>query len=308
MSAKTIRKSLILLLTAAIWGFAFVAQSVGGDVIGPFAFNFSRFVIGAVVLLPIIGIKKISHKDTRAPKAKTDKKNLLVGGLLCGICLCAGSCLQQVGLYFGTNVGKAGFLTACYILIVPIIGLFLKKKCGINVWIGVALALVGLYLLCIKEGFSIKGSDLIVLLCALFFSLQIMVIDHYSPLVDGVRLSCLQFATAGVISFILTIIIDLKGNILGLGGIFTTLFTDMYALIPVLYAGVLSCGVAYTLQIIGQEGLNPTIASLVMSFESVFSVLGGWLILHEKLSVKELVGCGLVFIAIMLAQINFEKK
>lgn len=309
MNKQTIRNSILLVITAAVWGFAFVAQSMGGDAVGPFAFNFLRFHLGALVLIPVILIKDKITGNKHKPKNKDDWKTLIVGGVLCGISLCVASNLQQLGINMGTPAGKAGFLTACYILIVPILGLFLKRRCPWTVWVGVVIALAGLYLLCLKEGqaFSVELRDIIVLLCAFCFSIQIMIIDKYSPLVDGVRLSCIQFAVAGGISSIPTFIFDMKMDIHAMQDIVVSL-KHPEAYIPLLYAGIMSCGVAYTLQIIGQNGLNPTIACLIMSLESVFSVIGGWLILHENLSLRELIGCALVFIAICLAQIDIKSS
>ncbi|MCQ2494106.1 MAG: DMT family transporter [Lachnospiraceae bacterium] len=307
MNTRRLRNSIFLVITAAIWGFAFVAQSVGGDAVGPFLFNFLRFVIGSIVLIPVILVKDTITHGKDKPISKKDYKTLIIGGILCGLSLCVASNLQQLGINMGTPAGKAGFLTACYILIVPILGIFFKKKCPITVWIGVVITLAGLFLLCInpKEGFSINASDLVTLACAFCFSIQIMIIDKYSPLVDGVRLSCLQFAVAGVISAIPSFIFDMKADISQINTVISAL-SHKEAIIPVLYAGIMSCGVAYTLQIVGQNGLNPTIACLIMSLESVFSVIGGWIILHEALSSRELIGCVLVFVAICLAQIDFE--
>ena len=303
MTKKTIRNSLLLVLTAAIWGFAFVAQSIGGDAIGPSAFNLIRFPIGALVLLPFIGIRKLAGKDSRAPHGKKDRKNLILGGMFCGLALCVASSFQQFGITLGTSAGKAGFLTACYILIVPILGLFFKKRCGFTVWIGVAITLVGLYLLCMDGSFSVQFSDLLVLICALCFSVQILIVDHYCPIVDGVRLACIQFAFSGLFSIIPTFIFDMHCDISEIDGIINSL-QNPNAVIPVLYAGVMSCGIAYTLQIVAQDGLNPTVASLLMSLESVFSVVGGCLILHQVPSLKEFIGCALMFVAICLAQID----
>lgn len=309
MNVKKIRNSILLVITAAIWGFAFVAQSVGGEEAGPFIFNFVRFIIGAIVLLPVIGVKKALKKDASAPKTKEEKHTLLLGGLFCGLSLGIASSCQQAGITMGTAAGKAGFITACYILIVPILGIFLKKKCPWTVWIGVVLTLAGLFLLCINpsEGFRVSTGEILLIICAFCFSIQIMFIDKYSPMVDGVRLSALQFAVAGVISFVPTFIFEMNCNITKFTAVFCNCFKPA-ALIPILYAGILSCGVAYTLQIIGQDGLNPTVASLIMSLESVFSVIGGWIILGEKLSIKELIGCVLMFAAICLAQITPKSR
>lgn len=307
MNPVKLKHSLLLLLTALIWGTAFVAQSSGGNACGPYTFNCIRSIIGAVILLPVIFLLEKKGFSDRKPKTKQDKKNLLYGGVLCGIALCLASNLQQLGLYFGASAGKAGFLTACYILIVPILGIFLKKKCGINIWIGVIFTLAGLYLLCSDGSFSFTLPDLLLLLCALIFSFHILIIDHFSPLVDGVRMSCIQFFVCGLLSIIPMFIFDMNHSFSSIASWIPSLMT-WNAWIPILYAGFLSCGVGYTLQIIGQEGLNPAIASLLMSLESVFSVIAGWIILGETMGARELIGCGMIFIAIVLAQIPFKNK
>lgn len=203
--------------------------------------------------------------------------------------------------------GKAGFLTACYIIIVPILGLFFGKKCGLNIWIGVCFSLVGLYLLCIHGSFSLTFADTLLLLCALAFSIHILVIDHFSPLVDGIRLSCIQFWTSAICTSIPMFFVDMKHSIAGIMNCLHNL-TSINNWILLLYAGVLSCGVAYTLQIVGQKGLHPTVASLLMSMESVFSVLAGWIILGQTMSAREIFGCIFIFVAIVLAQIPMKKK
>ena len=299
---KTIRNSCLLVITALIWGVAFVAQSAGGDMVGPYVFNSIRSIIGAAVLVPVIFLLDRLRLTSKKPTSTKDKKQLWLGGICCGIALCVASNVQQLGLYLGTSSGKAGFLTACYILLVPILGLFLKKKVGWNIWVGVLLALVGLALLCMKGSLSIQFSDGLLLLCALGFAVHILVIDHFSPLVDGVRMSCIQFLVCGILTAVPAFWLDMKHSLEGIHEALA-LFGTVEVWIPVLYAGVLSCGVAYTLQIIGQDGLNPTVASLLMSLESVFSVLAGWIILQEALSRRELFGCVLIFAAIILAQI-----
>ncbi len=292
---------LLLLLTALIWGISFVSQSEGGDALGPYAFNSARSIIGSIVLLPVI--RFIDYKgNKKKPVTKADKKLLWKAGILCGLALFAATNLQQVGMYYGTSAGKAGFLTAIYILLVPILGLFLKKKCGWNVWVGVAMGLLGLYLLCIKGGFAMESSDLLVLGCALFFSVQILLVDKYSPIVDGVRLSSIQFMVVGVLGFIVSFCVEMNASIQGLVD-WLALVPNKGALIALLYSGVMSSGVAYTLQIVAQDGVNPTVASLLMSFESVFAALAGWIILGEALSTRELLGCVILFGAIVLAQL-----
>lgn len=289
----------LLVLTALIWGSAFVAQSVGMDYLGPFTFNSLRCLLGGLVLLPVIwfmgmkgtgGQKKMASQQNPQNK-KTDKKTLWIGGICCGIALAAASSLQQIGLVY-TSAGKAGFITALYILIVPVLGLFLGKKVGVKTWMGVGLAILGMYFLCIKEGFFISYGDFLVMICAFIFSLHILIIDYFSPKVDGVKLSCIQFWIAGILCA-LPMILNEK----------PTLDAVAAAWLPLLYAGVLSCGVAYTLQIIAQKNTDPTVASLILSLESVFAALTGWLVINETLSPKELFGCVLVFTAIILAQL-----
>lgn len=304
MKVNKLRNSLLLLLAAFIWGVAFVAQSTGGDIIGPYTFNSIRMLIGGTVLMPVIMVIDKVKPSARKPKTKQDWKILLLGGVSCGVVLFAASTLQQMGLYLGVGAGKAGFLTTCYILMVPILGLFLKKKCGWNIWVGVCITLVGLYLLCMNGSFSLQFQDGLVLACAVLFAIQILLVDYFSPLVDGVRLASLEFLTCGVIGIVPMFFGEMKPWAGGLAD-WAAGFTTLDAWIPLLYAAVLSSGVAYTLQIVGQEGLNPTVASLLMSFESVFSVLAGWLILKESMSSKELLGCGLIFAAVVLAQIDF---
>lgn len=301
MNKYTLRQSMLLLLTAAIWGVAFVAQSVGMDYVGPFTFNTVRSLLGGIVLIPcIVLLKRINagSKDTAgaAEHASGDpagqRKVLLTGGVACGVLLCIASNLQQVGIMY-TSVGKSGFITAMYIVLVPVLGIFLKKKAGIKIWCSVAIAVGGLYLLCMTDsGFSIQKGDLLLLLGAVIFSFHILTIDYFSPKVDGVKMSCIQFFSCGILSMVCMFLFEQPQ----IGAI-------LQAWMPIVYAGVLSCGVAYTLQIVGQKGMNPTVASLILSMESVISVIAGWLILHQKLSGRELLGCVLMFAAIILVQL-----
>ena len=304
---QNVRNSCLLVLTALIWGTAFVAQTTGGDTIGAFSFNCIRSLIGGIVLIPVIHV--LDTKTDKKPKTAAEKKTLLTGGIACGCVMFIASSFQQLGINLGTEAGKAGFLTACYILLVPILGLFLKKKCGWNIWIGVVLTLAGLYLLCMNgtTGFSLRFSDGLVIICAVCFSLHILLVDHFSPLVDGVRLSSIQFIISGLIGLIPTFFVDMHHSLSGFYAWLPAL-QSWNAWIPILYAGVMSCGVAYTLQIIGQNGLNPTIASLLMSLESVFSVLAGWIILGQKLTTREILGCVIIFAAIVLAQLPVGAK
>ena len=295
---KSLKNSLMLFLTALIWGVAFVAQSVSAEYIGAFTFNGIRCFLGGLVLLPFI---MFTDKKRAQTNDKTDNidyswknKKLLTGGILCGIILCIASNLQQIGITY-TTVGKAGFITALYVVLVPIAGIFLHKKTSILTWISVALSVIGLYLLCIKEDISIQKGDFYVLLCAIVFTLHIIVIDYFVNFVDGVKMSCIQFFVCSVLSFIVMLFTETPD----MNNIFS-------ASVSILYAGILSCGVAYTLQIVGQKGINPTVASLILCLESVISALAGWLILGQKLSARELTGCALMFTAIILSQIPVE--
>lgn len=304
------RNTFFLFLTAMIWGAAFVAQSVSMDYIGPFTFICLRSVIGGLFLIPVIivldGIRKksqnesadvvnsenILHIETEEKQRLSWKnKQLIEGGIVCGVFLFFANCFQQTGIQY-TTVGKAGFITTFYIIIVPLIGLFFKKYCGILTWIGVVIALAGLYFLCITQKLTIQRGDALILCCSVLYAGQILAIDHYNPFVDGVKMSCIQFLTGGI-----------------LGAVFMLLFENpsiamiLSATGPILYTGIMSTGVGYTLQIVGQKGLNPTVAALILSLESVFSALSGYLFLHQVLTTRELIGCALMFIAIVLAQL-----
>ena len=305
-----LRNTFFLFLTAMIWGAAFVAQSVSMDYIGPFTFICLRSVIGGLFLIPVIivldGIRKksqnesadvvnsenILHIETEEKQRLSWKnKQLIEGGIVCGIFLFFANCFQQTGIQY-TTVGKAGFITTFYIIIVPLIGLFFKKYCGILTWIGVVVALAGLYFLCITQKLTIQRGDALILCCSVLYAGQILAIDHYNPFVDGVKMSFIQFLTGGI-----------------LGAVFMLLFENpsiamiLSAAGPILYTGIMSTGVGYTLQIVGQKGLNPTVAALILSLESVFSALSGYLFLHQVLTTRELIGCALMFIAIVLAQL-----
>ena len=296
--------SLLILLTALIWGVAFVAQRQGGAEAGPYTFNCIRSFLGGIVLLPVIPfLDKVRGKKKQ--EAVQDRRRLAQGGALCGLVLFVASTFQQMGMYYGTTAGKAGFLTACYILLVPVLGILFGRKCRWNVWISIVAAVVGLYFLCLTESLSLQFSDGLVLLCAACFSVHIMVVDHFSPLVDGVRMACIQFFVCGVCGLFPMIGVEMRQ--LGAAAWLRSLGSvDVW--IPILYAGIMSCGVAYTLQIVGQNGINPSVASLLMSLESVFSVLAGILLLQESLSGRETVGCVLVFAAVIFAQMDFGKR
>ena len=289
---KKIRGALSLTLAALIWGTAFVAQSLGMDHIGPFTFNSARNFIGCAVLLPVIFLLRRRKDPAKAPGAAPHyRKTLWVGGVICGTILAVAASLQQIGIQY-TTVGKAGFLTALYIVIVPIAGLFFGKRVPAAVWVSVAIAAAGTYMLSIKGDFSIGTGDLFVILCALGFTAHILAVDHFSPQVSGVELSCVQFLTAGVLSGIAALFAEAP-----------TLQNVWLSIGPLLYTGVLSSGVAYTLQVVGQKDTPPAVASLLMSLESVFAALSGWLILRQQMSGREAVGCVLVFAAVILAQL-----
>lgn len=318
-------KKLLLLLAALIWGVAFVAQSVGMDYMGPFTFNGARFLMGSAVLVPVILFRRKrvyrcagpaqnggpiqsvrgaqndcgTQDDCQdrgafkeaGPGGKDNKKTVFVGGFCCGLALCCAALFQQFGILY-TTVGKAGFITTLYIILVPIAGIFMKRAPSGKVWIGAGIAALGFYLLCVNEGFSLSRGDGLVFISALLFTVHILVIDYFSPKADGVALSCIQFFTAGILCAVGAFVMERPS--------WEQLAAGM---VPVLYAGVMSCGVAYTLQIIGQRELEPAVASLILSMESVVSVLAGWMLLGQSLSVRELAGCALVFAAVILVQL-----
>lgn len=286
----------VLALTALIWGVAFVAQSVGGEHVGPFTFNCVRSLLGGAVLLPMIPLLGRLSGNRREENAPADRKNLWLGGVLCGVVLGLASSLQQWALEYA-SVGKAGFITALYIVIVPVLGIFFHRMPGAQVWLAVVVAVAGLYLLCWSGGAALGPGEWMLFGCSALFSLHILIIDHFSPLVDGVKLSCIQFFVAGLFCAVPTLLFEKPA------------VSDVLAAwAPILYAGALSCGVAYTLQVVAQKHVEPTLASLTLSLESVFSVLAGWLLLHQTLTARELAGCALVFCAIVLAQLPSRKK
>ena len=297
MDKKAMRSNLLLALAALIWGVAFVAQSVGMEYVGGFTFNGCRFLIGGVVLIPLIwfGERRQAGEEKGSSWWRRQKTGL-AGGICCGVILFVASSFQQYGIA-RTTVGKAGFITALYIILVPLFGIFLKRKIPWSLWVSVALATAGMYLLCMTGGAGVNLGDLYVFICAICFSFHILVIDYFSPKGDGVVISCAQFFTAGIISWIMTAVFETPDP----GSI-------MAAWAPILYAGVMSCGVAYTLQVVGQKNTDPVLASLILSLESAFSLIAGWVILGQKLSPKELGGCALVFGAIILAQVPAKKR
>lgn len=293
---KKLRGSISLLAATVIWGFAFIAQSVGMDLIGPFTFQSVRCVLAVLFLIPCSFLLDTGKCSFRESAEKWKDPALWKSGLICGIALFVAASLQQVGLQY-TDAGKAGFITAMYIVLVPILGLFLKRRPPKTAFLSVLLAVVGLYLLSCMGVTEINTGDLLVFCCAMAFAVQITCIDLLAADVDGFRLNCVQSLVVACLSFpfmLLTETVDL-GNILNCWG-------------PLLFAGVMSMGIAYSLQIVGQKDLEPTAASLIMSLESVFAVLGGWWLLDERMTAWELTGCGLVFAAVVISQLPEKKK
>ena len=306
MSKKNLLGNSLLLLTAIVWGSSFVAQTVGGS-LGTFSFNGIRSFIGSGALfILIIALRSITKKKT-----KTDK-TLLKGGLACGCVLFVASTCQQLGMNLGVSSGKSGFITALYIVMVPILYILLKRSVSKMIWLSVGLAVIGLYMLCLGGDASFDISDpvgsivgslsfglgeLVTLLCAVVFAVHIILVDHFAPQVDCVKMSCIQFFVVGVLSLPMILFVE-QPTVSGIGA----------QTLPLLYSGLMSCGVAYTLQMIGQKMTNPTVASLLMSLESVFAVIAGVVILSEEHSVFEYIGCVLVFGAVIIAQIPFGEK
>lgn len=295
MKNKKILNTFLLILTAFIWGSAFVAQSVGAEYVGAFTFLASRSWLAGIALLPVIFFLQRSQRaGAGAPQAAAApgaRRTLLLGGIACGAFLFMASAAQQIGIA-QTTTAKAGFITAMYVLIVPVLTLFMGRKVGKRIWLCVAMGVVGLYLLCMVGSLSLSRGDTMVLLCALLFSGHILIIDHFSPRTDGVKLSCIQFFVCAILSTVFMFLFEQP-----------TWETIRAAAMPILYAGILSSGVGYTLQIVAQKEVNPTVASLSLSLESVFSALAGWAILGQALSLRELSGCALMFAAIVLAQL-----
>lgn len=301
---KKMQSNLLLLLTAIIWGSAFVAQKAGA-VLEPFTYNGIRMLIGGLVLIPVIYLFKALNKDDDSEEKsedelRTEKKTLVIGGICCGIALCVASNLQQFGLYFDADAGKAGFITSLYIVIVPVLGLFLKQKVKPIVWGCIALGAFGFYLLTMAgkgSGFSLHTGELFVLICAVAFSCHILVVDHFSPKCDGIKLSCIQFLTTGIISLICMALFE------------TPVLADILdCWLPILYCGVFSSGVAYTCQVLGQKHAEPSVASLIMSLESVFAVVFGVILLGESLSLVEALGCVVIFIAVVIPQLPSKEE
>lgn len=297
MKVNRIRQNVFPVLAALIWGTAFVAQSVGADYVEPFTFNAARAAVAFLFLLVLCPLLRALRRDQPAAEARpASRRDLAVGGICCGAALTVATNLQQKGLETTTS-GKAGFITALYIVIVPILGILLKKKAPRTIWISVALAVAGLYCLCITEAFTVTGGDFYILLCALCFSVHIMVIDYFTQKVDGVALSCVQFLVVAVLSAAGMLAVESPS--------WAALRVCAW---PILYVGIFSSGVAYTLQILAQKDSNPTVVSLLLSLESVFATLSGAVILHDRMSGKEYFGCVLMLAAVVLAQLPEPHK
>ena len=293
-----LRGNLMLMATALIWGTAFVAQKSGMDLISPIAFNGIRTLVGAFALIPVIMVMG------RDKKKKGWDRTLIAGGICSGLALFASGNIQQIGLYY-TSVSHSGFITALYVVIVPLLGLLLNKRITPVMWCCVAASAIGLYLLCIPaSGFgAVNKGDIIMVICAVCFAVHILIIDYFSPKVDGVKLSCIQFFIAGIVSLIIAPFADpaIGFTLPSAGDICDSWFS-------IFYAGVMSCSVAYTLQILGQRETEPAIASMILCLESVFALIAGMVLLGEMMSLREIIGCIIMFAAIVLVQIPLPSR
>jgi drug/metabolite transporter (DMT)-like permease len=290
-----LKSNLLLLLTAIIWGFAFVAQRAGMEYIGPFTFNTARFTLGSLSLIPLLLItqKKKFEKEKKIP---VKQKLFLVGGFSAGLMLFLGSSFQQTGLVY-TNAGKGGFITGFYIILVPILGLFIKQKTAFYTWLGALVAIVGLYFLSVNEKLEINIGDVLVFIGAFFWAIQILVIGYYSTKIDPFQLAFSQFVVCAILSFVAAILLE---NII--------LENILLAYLPILYAGVFSVGIAFTVQVIAQREAHPANAAIIMSLEAVFAVIGGYLILDESIPTRGLLGCLLMLIGMILSQLYLFKR
>lgn len=285
-----LRSNLLLLSAAVIWGFAFVAQRMGMEYVGPFTFNGVRFALGSLSLVPLI----LFYRDN-SPKQKDisyDSKNVVIAGLLAGAVLFIAASLQQIGLLY-TTAGKAAFITCLYIVMVPLVGIFLKQYVSISTWVGSVIAVGGLYLLCVKDSIFISYGEVLELVGAFFWTIHILVIDHFSRKVNVLKLACMQFITCSALSLITALFIET-----------ISMETLLQAVVPILYGGIFSVGIAYTLQIVGQKHAEPSHAAIILSMETVFAALGGWLILNEKLGFQETLGCIVMFLGMLLSQLQ----
>ena len=299
MNKKKYTSSLLLLLAAIVWGFAFAAQDAASEM-GAFTLGFARSLIAGVFL---IGVVLVFDKASGSGRKLFSRRGIdlnryeIVGGVIIGAVLVVASAFQQIGINNGTDGGKAAFITALYVILVPIYALALKKKAALNVWISIAIAVVGFYLLCIKEDFTVAPSDVLVIIASMIFPIHILTIDHFSPKCDGIRMSMVQFFTAAVLNLVIALITEGPAE---LGAIFP-------CILPVLYLGIGSSGIAYTLQIIGQKDVPPATASIILSLESVFGIIGTALFLGQTLTPREYLGCAVVLVAVLLSQIDISQ-
>ena len=293
LSSSVLGHEALLLLTAIIWGLAFVAQRAGMESIGPFAFNGLRFILGSISLLPLFYFFKQKPKQDNAT---AQPKQTIKGGIISGVVLFIAASLQQVGMVY-TTASNGGFITSLYVIIVPVLGLFIGQKVNKQTWGGAAMAVAGLYLLSVQDGFSINPGDLFVFASAFFWAAHLIIIGHYSTKTDVLRLAAMQFAVTGVLSMVVSIIIET-----------TTMSQVIEAGIPILYGGLMSVGVAYTLQIIGQRKALPSHAAIILSLEALFAAIGGWILLSEKLNLQQQLGGMLMLTGLILAQIKIRKR
>jgi drug/metabolite transporter (DMT)-like permease len=292
MFKNTLRSDLILLLAAVIWGFAFVAQRIGMDYVGPFTYNGVRFTLGAVILLPFLFLSASKNEPLIKISHPSDRRKIFIGSLMTGLFLFGGVGLQQLGLQ-QTTAGKAGFITGLYVVFVPIVGLLFGQRSHISIWIGAVLSLAGLYLLSMTGGFTIAPGDKLILYCAFIFTFHVLFIAWLSPLMNSFLLAVIQFSICALLNLVIAFAIEP-----------VNLASIMQAWMPIAYGGILSVGVAYTLQVIAQKTAHPAYASIILSLEAVFAVVGGWLILHEQLTTRMLTGCALMLVGMIVVQVK----
>ena len=294
MSRSTLRSDLILLLAAIIWGFAFVAQRIGMDYVGPFTYNGVRFALGTIVLLPFLLIKANKAEPLIKVSHHADRRKIIIGSLMTGLFLFGGVALQQLGLQ-QTTAGKAGFITGLYVVFVPIVGLLFGQRSHLTTWIGAALSVAGLYLLSMTNTFSIAPGDKLVLYCAIIFTFHVLFIAWLSPMMDSFLLAIIQFTICALLNLVIAFAIEP-----------VSLRSILQAWLPIAYGGILSVGIAYTLQVIAQKTAHPAHASIILSLEAVFAVIGGWMILQEQLTLRMIIGCMLMLAGMVVVQVRWN--
>ena len=292
MENKALKADLLLLLTAGIWGLAFVAQRVGMDYVGPYTYNALRFALGSLSLLPLIYLSARKRRRQQPELPQGDGRAILVGGMIAGLALFAGSSFQQVGLVY-TTAGNAGFITGLYVVMVPLLGLFWKQRPTAGTWVGAVLAATGLYFLSVTEDLTLKPGDFLVLISAFFWSVHVLVIGWLSPKMDSLKLSAVQFAVCSLFSLLVALAIETM-----------TLASILAATMPIIYGGLFSVGIAYTLQVVAQRHAHPAHSAIILSLEGSFAALGGWLLLGEILSPRGLLGCALMLSGMILSELS----